>query len=136
MRRDAGNLSAAVGLLISNDAVRALLVGALDELNEQRVVRLIRSSLRSRRIRALATAHSLAVLDALDGDEHRSVIVCQRGDDGGSHLSRLVDVEGYWRIAAMGSLGRAAMADRLRDSPPVDVDAALTFLDDLLDRPS
>ncbi len=221
LRRDAGNLSAAVGLLISNDAVRALLVGALDEVNEQRVVdltversrlgdvilaiiervgdrefavsarsasdgtlrflailtallqapdatllpvvraadeavgqtqmvieelenglhasqavtlvRLIRSSLRSRRIRALATAHSPAVLDALDGDEHRSVIVCQRGDDGGTHLSRLVDVEGYWRIAAMGSLGRAAMADRLRDSPPVDVDAALTFLDDLLD---
>lgn len=78
------------------------------------LVRLIREQVLSRRVRALATAHSPAVLDALTGDEHGNVVICQRGADGRSTLTRLVDLPNYWRIAAMGGLGRAAERDRLR----------------------
>jgi predicted ATPase len=48
------------------------------------LVELIREEVKRRRVRALATAHSPALLDALSGDEHRSVVVCQRGHDGTS----------------------------------------------------
>ena len=220
LRRDAGNLSAAIGELIRDENTKAVLVRALNDLNEQLVVgitvessslgdvilaivesvgakeypvsarsasdgtlrflailaallqapdstispevrsvdeavgqtqmvieelenglhasqaatlvRLIRDSLRVRRIRALATAHSPAVLDALEPSEHRSVIVCQRDVDGRSRLRRLTDMESYVDISAMGSLGRAASRDKLRDRPPTDRAAALAVLDDLL----
>ncbi len=220
LRRDASNLSAAIGALIREDpVVRARLVQALDDLNEQDIVglgvetsrlgdviltvteragrstpmevsarsisdgtlrflailtalwqapessapparssddavgqtqmvieelenglhasqaatlvRLIRESLASRRIRALATAHSPAVLDALEGSEHGSVVVCQRDADGSSTLTRLVDIDGYVEIAAMSSLGRAAAADRLRGTPRPSVAEAMQFLDEL-----
>ena len=62
----------------------------------------------------LATAHSPAVLDALTGDEHQNVVVCQRGPEGDSTLTPLMDLDNYWRIASMGGLGRAAEKDRLR----------------------
>lgn len=78
------------------------------------LVRLIREQVASRRVRALATAHSPAVLNALTGEEHSNIVVCQRGIDGRSTLTRLVDLPNYWRIAAMGGLGRAAEQDRLR----------------------
>lgn len=98
------------------------------------LIQLIRDQVRNRSVRALATAHSPAVLDALGGDEHRSVIVCQRDTTGASTLTRLTDLDGYWRLAAQGGLGRAAEQDRLRDlsEPPA---VARGFLDDLL-RPA
>lgn len=100
------------------------------------LIKLIRDQVMSRRVRALATAHSPAVLDALTGDEHRSVIICERSSDGVSRLTRLVDLEDYWKIAAMGSLGRAAETDRLRDAPAGQSDerAARAVLDDILGR--
>lgn len=223
LRRDASNLSAAVGALVSDAATKQRLVAALDALNEQDVIdvgversslgdvilaltermplggsapvsarsmsdgtlrflailtallqtpeqsvpavvrsaddavgqtvmvieelenglhasqaatliRLMRESVRNRRIRVLATAHSPAVLDALEGSEHRNVIVCQRDAQGWSTLRRLTDLEGYVRIAAMSSLGRAAEADRLREQPSSS-DEPLRFLDDLLGGP-
>lgn len=78
------------------------------------LIGLIREQVRSRRIRALATAHSPALLDALTGDEHRNVVVCQRDADGWSTLHRLVDLPDYARVVASGGLGSAAVADRLR----------------------
>jgi predicted ATPase len=78
------------------------------------LIGLIREQVRSRRIRALATAHSPALLDALTGDEHRNVVVCQRRADGWSTLHRLVDLPDYARVVASGGLGSAAVADRLR----------------------
>lgn len=78
------------------------------------LVRMIREQVALRRVRALATAHSPAVLDALTGDEHRDVVVCQRDTEGRSALTTLVDLPNYWRIAAMGGLGSAAEKDRLR----------------------
>lgn len=78
------------------------------------LVGLVRDEVERRRVRALATAHSPALLDALTGDEHKNVVVCQRDRDGRSTLTRLVDLPGYVDIVAKGGLGRAAVADRLR----------------------
>jgi predicted ATPase len=96
------------------------------------LVALIRDEVKKRRVRALATAHSPALLDALTGDEHRNVIVCQRDRAGNSSLSRLVDLPNYWRIAAMGGLGRAAEADRLRAEEDERVADPLGALDEIL----
>lgn len=96
------------------------------------LVGLIREQVASRRVRALATAHSPAVLDALTGDEHANVVVCQRRSDGISTLQRLVDLPNYWRIAAMGGLGNAAKADRLRDGAEPSNAQAVAALQEIL----
>lgn len=89
------------------------------------LIGLIRDEVKGRRVRALATAHSPALLDALSGEEHGSVVVCQRGRDGASTLTRLVDLPNYLDIVAGGGLGNAAEHDRLRlrepARDPVDV---------------
>lgn len=94
------------------------------------LIRLIRDQVTTRRIRALATAHSPALLDALTGDEHRNVIVCQRDTGGRSILNRLVDLPGYLNVVAGGGLGKAATADQLRATP--EPKPARAFLDDIL----
>lgn len=100
-----------------------------------RLIGLIREQVAARRVRMLATAHSPAVLDALIGDEHDSVVVCQRRPDGISTLTRLVDLPNYWRIAAMGGLGNAAKADRLRDDVAPSHSAAVAALEEILGQP-
>ena len=82
------------------------------------LVGLIRDEVKRRRVRALATAHSPALLDALSGEEHRSVVVCQRDRDGASTLTPLVDLPNYLDVVAGGGLGRAAERDRLRVREP------------------
>jgi predicted ATPase len=94
------------------------------------LISLIRDQVRTRRVRALATGHSPALLDALTGEEHRTVIVCQRDPEGRSMLSRLVDLSGYLKVVAGGGLGRAAIADKLRATP--DSKPAQAFLDEIL----
>jgi len=54
----------------------------------------------------------------LSGDEHRSVVVCQRDTDGASHLQRLTDLPNYVDVVTGGGLGAAARADRLRLQEP------------------
>jgi energy-coupling factor transporter ATP-binding protein EcfA2 len=81
----------------------------------QLLVGLVREEVRGRRVRALATAHSPALLDALTGDEHRNVVICQRDRTGRSSLHRLVDLPNYIDIVAGGTLGTAAVKDRLRE---------------------
>ncbi|MDQ3689040.1 MAG: AAA family ATPase [Chloroflexota bacterium] len=81
---------------------------------ETKLVDLIRAEVERRRVQLLATTHSPAVLDALTGEEHKSVIICQRDREGRSTLTRLVDLPRYADIVAKGGLGRAAVADRLR----------------------
>jgi predicted ATPase len=81
------------------------------------LVGLVRDEVQRRRVRALATAHSPALLDALTGDEHGSLVVCQRDRDGRSTLRRLVDLPNYVDIVAAGTLGQAAESDRLRAAP-------------------
>lgn len=82
------------------------------------LVGLIREEVKRRRVRALATAHSPALLDALSGEEHGSVVVCQRGKDGSSTLTPLVNLPNYLDIVAGGGLGKAAERDRLRIQEP------------------
>lgn len=83
----------------------------------QLLVGLVRDEVHRRRVRALATAHSPALLDALSGDEHKSLVICERDRDGRSTLRRLVDLPNYVDIVAAGTLGRAAEDDRLRSAP-------------------
>ncbi|HSZ12762.1 MAG TPA: AAA family ATPase [Solirubrobacteraceae bacterium] len=98
-----------------------------------RVVRLIKAEAARRRIRALATTHSPAMLTALDREDHPYVIVCDRDPDGGgSRLRRLTDLPGYLRALAQGSLGDAVTKDRLAIEPPApgenDLDRLLAEL--------
>jgi predicted ATPase len=81
----------------------------------QLLVGLVRDEVSGRRVRALATAHSPALLDALSGREHRSVVVCQRDRNGRSTLQRLADLPNYVDIVAAGTLGRSVERDRLRE---------------------
>lgn len=95
------------------------------------LVGLIRDEVHHRRIRALATPHSPALLDALSAEEHRGVVVCrQRDAEGRSTLGRLVDLPNYVDIAAGGGLGRAAENDRLRlaERPGIAPSAALAAI--------
>lgn len=94
------------------------------------LIAFIRDQVQRRRVRALATAHSPALLDALTGDEHRTVIVCGRDSDGRSMLSRLVDLPGYLNVVARGGLGNAAVTDSLRATP--EARPARAFLDEVL----
>lgn len=64
----------------------------------------------------LATTHSPAILDALEGKDHRSVLVCSRGSDGWSKATRLTDFPDYFEVVGRGPLGTAAVRDRLRPS--------------------
>lgn len=84
----------------------------------QLLVGTVRDEVRDRRVRALATAHSPALLDALTGDEHGSVVVCQRDRSGRSTLHRLIDLPNYVDVVASGGLGRAAERDQLRERAP------------------
>lgn len=86
-----------------------------------RAVGLIKEELGQRRIRALATTHSPAMLTALDAEDHAGVIVCDRAaEDGSSQLRRLVDLPTYPRAMAAGSLGDAVAKRRLEEGTAVD----------------
>ncbi len=65
-------------------------------------------------VQTVATTHSPAILDALDGADHSSVVVCSRGTEGWSRATRLTDFPDYFEIVGRGLLGDAAVRDRLR----------------------
>ncbi|MDM3974747.1 ATP-binding protein [Mycobacterium marseillense] len=67
-----------------------------------------------RQTRTVATTHSPAILDALTGDDHRSVMVSTRDADGWSHVDRLTDLPGYFEVVGHSSLGDSAVHDRVR----------------------
>lgn len=81
----------------------------------------LKSSAASRRVRTLATTHSPAILDALEGSDHESVVVTSRDKEGWSTVMRLVDFPDYAEIVGKDSLGANATRDRLR---PGNVDIA------------
>jgi ABC-type lipoprotein export system ATPase subunit len=84
-----------------------------------RVVRLIKEEAARRRIRALATTHSPAMLTALDREDHPYVIICDRDPEGGaSRLRVLTELPAYPRAMAQGSLGDAVTMGRLAVEPP------------------
>lgn len=64
----------------------------------------------------LVTTHSPALLDAAEGDLVENVVVCHRSvATGESQLTDLIDLPGYARALAEGSLGSAVTAGKLVD---------------------
>lgn len=89
-----------------------------------RVVSLVRRQSETRSIRTLVTTHSPALLDALEGTDHRGVIVCDRdAGTGASRLTRLVDLSGYPMVMARGTLGdvvgRGLLAEAAAERPAI-----------------
>jgi predicted ATPase len=79
-----------------------------------RVIALVKAESGRRLVRTLATTHSPALLTALDGDDHEGVMICERDPHSGwSRIRRLVDLPGYARAMAAGSLGDAVTQLRL-----------------------
>jgi predicted ATPase len=94
------------------------------------IIGLLRKEAEDRSVRVLATSHSPALLDALPGELHRSVVVCFRDHEGQSRLCRLPDLDSYLDVVTAGSVGDAAVADalRARHTPTPDADKALRDL--------
>jgi predicted ATPase len=67
-----------------------------------------------RKVRTVATTHSPAILDALNGPDHESVMVSTRDDEGWSRVDRLTDCPDYFEVVGRTSLGDSAVHDRLR----------------------
>ena len=67
-------------------------------------------------VRTLATTHSPAILDALDGEDHSSVVVCSRRPDGWSRATTLTQFPDYFEVVGRSPLGTAAVRDQLRPS--------------------
>jgi len=65
-------------------------------------------------VQTVATTHSPAVLNALDGSDHSSVVVCSRNDSGWSKATRLTDFPDYFEVVGRSPLGTAAVRDQLR----------------------
>lgn len=83
-----------------------------------RVIALVKAESDRRLVRTLATTHSPALLTALDGDDHEGVMICERDPHTGwSRVRRLVDLPGYARAMAAGSLGDAVTQRRLDGEP-------------------
>ncbi len=79
-----------------------------------RVIALVKAESEHRLVRTLATTHSPALLTALDGGDHEGVVVCERDPaTGWSRVRRLIDLPGYARAMAEGSLGDAVTRRRL-----------------------
>ena len=65
-------------------------------------------------VRTLATTHSPAILDALDGKDHSSVVVCSRRPSGWNTATRLTEFPDYFEVVGRSPLGTAAVRDQLR----------------------
>lgn len=70
-----------------------------------------------RRIRTLATTHSPAILDAMPGANHDSVVVVSRDTDGWSQATALTDFPDYFSLVGRRNLGAIAVRNELRPSP-------------------
>ncbi len=55
-----------------------------------------------------------AILDALNGSDHSSVVVCNRGASGWSKATRLTDFPDYFDVVGRSPLGTVAVRDQLR----------------------
>ncbi|WP_449385802.1 AAA family ATPase [Cellulomonas soli] len=84
------------------------------------LLRRLKEASESRSVRTIATTHSPAILDALSGSDHESVVVSSRSADGWSRVTRLVDFPDYFEVVGRDSLGASAVKDRLR---PNEIDA-------------
>ncbi|MGL5930230.1 MAG: AAA family ATPase [Dermatophilaceae bacterium] len=76
-----------------------------------------------RGVRTIATTHSPAILDALSGADHESVVVTARDGEGWSRVTRLVDFPDYFEVIGRRSLGESAIKDDLRPREPDENEA-------------
>ena len=96
----------------------------------ERVLALVRDAVRQRGLQVVMTTHSPALLNALEGDDHLGILVCERDrTSGASSVRRLVDLPGYVAMMARGRLGDAvtdgAVADAGHDRAATDLHALL-----------
>lgn len=90
----------------------------------------LKATAAERRVQTLATTHSTAILDALSGADHDSVVVVSRDGHGWSHATRLTDFPDYFDVVGRHSLGDSAIEDQLRpgtDAPIRDT-SSLAFV--------
>lgn len=79
-----------------------------------RVLALLKQQAHNRPLRVLLTTHSPALLNALDGEDHEGMVVCDRDpESGNSRLRRLIELPGYPELMASGGLGDAVAEGRL-----------------------
>lgn len=101
-----------------DDATVTLVVEELENgLHPSRAARALRvlmEQARHRSVKLLATTHSTEMLDALDGDAHDDVVVCDRDRQGWSRLTPLPDLDRYLDVVTGGGVGEAAERDQLR----------------------
>lgn len=74
----------------------------------------LKSTAVARGMKTLATTHSPAILDSLDGSDHEAVVVITRDEEGWSRVTRLVDFPDYFEVVARSTLGDRAVRDALR----------------------
>lgn len=78
------------------------------------VLRLIKQASEERTTQVLITTHSPALLSALDGADHRGVVVCSRDrQTGQSRITPLTEVDGYAATMASGTLGEVVTRNAL-----------------------
>lgn len=82
-----------------------------------RVLDLLRSEALAQEVRLVATTHSPAMLDALRPEDHRGVVICDRGADGWSRLRPLTSLPNYVEVAGGGAVGRAVTKGLLEREP-------------------
>jgi len=95
-----------------------------------RVLDLVRRASSERQFQVVMTTHSPALLNALDGDDHPGVLVCERDRTSGTTVvRRLVELPGYLAMMAQGRLGDSATSGRIAEAgvpkSQVDVRALL-----------
>lgn len=87
------------------------------------VLDMLRRSTEESGLQIALTTHSPAILDVLTGVLNSSIIVCYRGDDGHSRLSRLTDLEGYAAAMAHGQIGElVTRSELIRPAEPRNTD--------------
>ena len=78
------------------------------------LLRFLKESANQRGVRTIATTHSPAILDALQGSDHSDVVVCTRDSEGWTTVTRLTDFPDYFEIVGRHSLGTSAIRDDIR----------------------
>lgn len=78
-----------------------------------RALSVLSDEAQQRRVRLLATTHSTTMLDALPGEAHDQVVVCDRDDSGWSRLTVLSELQRYLDVVTAGGPGDAAVRDEL-----------------------
>ena len=95
-----------------------------------RVLDLVRRASSERQFQVVMTTHSPALLNALHGDDHTGVLVCERDRTAGTTtVRRLVELPGYLAMMARGRLGDSITSGGITEAgearPEVDVRSLL-----------